>query len=131
MNKKPKIKWLDRRIAHPGPFLTLCLSEEELDTAVRAVMNDKLYFPSSGARMHAFKNSKTQQLCCTVSVSEEAQRDCTAIELAGVLVHEAVHVWQEYAAHIGEHKPGDEQEAYAVQTIAQELLAEYARRISK
>ena len=51
------------------------------------------------------------------------------MEVAGLLIHEAVHVWQGYARDLGEDNPGDEQEAYAIQSIAQELLAEFARRM--
>lgn len=34
------------------------------------------------------------------------------------------------ADHIGEQNPGREQEAYAVQSIAQELMSEFARRMA-
>lgn len=56
-------------------------------------------------------------------------QDLHPIEVAGLLVHEAVHVWQEHCDSIGERSPGSEQEAYAIQAISQELMAEFARRL--
>jgi predicted Zn-dependent protease len=63
---------------------------------------------------------------CIVCLSGWQFRD--PVEVAGLIVHESVHVWQHYAARIGEHAPSAEQEAYAIQSIAQELMAEFARR---
>jgi hypothetical protein len=51
------------------------------------------------------------------------------VEIAGILVHEAVHIWQEYCDFYGEDKPGREQEAYAIQFIAHELMTEFARKV--
>jgi hypothetical protein len=127
---KHKYKWLDRRAAKPGPYLTLCLSEAELRHASRKLTDEKLPYPMSGAMCSTFVNRKTNELCAIVSLSESAQKNRNAIEMAGLLVHEAVHVWQAYAEHMGEERPGEEQEAYAIQSISQSLMAEYARRIN-
>ena len=124
-------RWLDRRIAHPGPFLTLCLSEKEYKTAMRhckaQLIHDWIKTEWSDATTHYLDNDKGQRVCI---VCLKIAPDRNAIEIAGLLVHEAVHCWQDYCARIGEDRPGAEQEAYGVQSIAQELMAEYARRIS-
>ena len=123
-------KWLDRRIAAPGPYLTLCLSEDEYLQAMKhcRIQNPGPWVSRSNAQAttHHLFNDKGEQVV-VVCMRDWANRD--PIEVAGLLVHEAVHVWQEYVDNIGEQHPGREQEAYGVQAIAQELMAEFARRI--
>ena len=126
-----KYKWLDRRVAKPGPFLTLVLSQEELTDALKGMTKEYVAFPTTGAICTTLTHSKTDELCAVVSVSKHSQETCNALEMAGLLVHEAVHIWQAYATWIGEANPGTEQEAYAIQGISQELMMEYARRISQ
>lgn len=126
--KKPR--WLDRRIAHPGPYLTLCLTEGEFIAAMRDCgikrPPDWIKTEAAQATVHHLSNAEGG-LVCVVCLREWEGRN--PIEVAGLLVHEAVHAWQEYAERIGEHFPGREQEAYAIQSIAQELMAEFARRM--
>ena len=124
------MKWLDRRIAKPGPYLTLCLSKEEY---IQAAKHCKVEYPdpwilgeTSDATTHVFYNDEYGLI--TV-VCLKLTGDLTAIEIAGLLIHEAVHCWQRYADSIGEASPGREQEAYAIQSISIELLDEYARRL--
>lgn len=130
MAKKPLNRWLDRRIAPPGPYLTLCLTEDEFLAAMRHCKITHppawLKSPTANATTHMLTNNKGEAVCI-ITMRDWEGRD--PIEVAGLLVHEAVHVWQEYAERIGEHTPGSEQEAYAIQAVAQELMAEYARRI--
>lgn len=126
---KQNYKWLNRRVAKLGPFLTLCLTKEEQDHVTKKLLGRDLDFPVAGAHCHAFEDKITNELCAVVSVSKDSQKKCNAIEMAGLLIHEAVHVWQRYAEDMGESIPGLEQEAYAIQGISQELLDEYARRI--
>ena len=122
-----KPRWLSRRIAAPGPYLTLALNQDEFDRILRQ-MKVKLDAPwvraSAHATAHVFENR--QGVACIVGIRDWVGRD--PIEVAGLLVHEAVHIWQEYATAIGEKNPGSEQEAYAIQSISQELMAEFARR---
>ena len=123
-------RWLDRRIAHPGPFLCLCLSEAEFHRALAHLKVPRSDWMGSGhshATAHSFEAPEGRGLTVIVCLQDAAGRN--PIEVAGLLVHEAVHAWQRYADWIGEKEPGNEQEAYAVQAIAQELMAEFARRV--
>lgn len=125
-----KIRWLDRRVAHPGPYLALCLSSEEFHAAMKHLKADDQgakWIVSGNATTHLLNDPRDGQPCAVVCVSDWQGRD--PIEVAGLIVHEAVHVWQFYAQSIGEGRPGDEQEAYAVQGISQSLMAEFARRM--
>ncbi len=123
-------RWLDRRIARAGPYLALCLSESEFRKALAHLKAPEIpawiKSRTANATMHTFIN-EDGKTCCVVCLGDGWQGR-NPIEVAGLLVHEAVHVWQTYCDDIGEAVPGDEQEAYAIQSIAQELMAEFARR---
>jgi hypothetical protein len=124
-----RVRWLDRRIAAPGPYLALCLNEQQFAAACRHI---RCVAPPpfvrnewSDATAHYFNSPRGQ----TVIVCLRGWEGRHPIEVAGILVHEAVHVWQEYADRIGETHPGREQEAYAIQAIAQELMDEFAQQM--
>lgn len=126
-----KTRWLDRRIAAPGPYLCLCLSQAEFDVAMRHLRLPTCSWirtPQADATAHHAQNDKGD-LVSVVCLRGSADR--SSIEIAGLLVHEATHIWQEYAEFYGETDPGREQEAYAIQSLSQELMAEYARRLEE
>ncbi len=120
-------RWLDRRIAAPGPHLALCLDDAAFAKACAHLKAAKPPFvrtAQSDASTHYFVlDGKVTAVVCL-----KGWQGRNPIEVAGLLVHEAVHVWQEYADGIGEETPGAEQEAYAIQAIAQELMADFARQ---
>lgn len=129
MKKQHKPNWLDRRVSAPGPYLALVLSQGEFDAAMRHCrVQEGRPFVNAGAHAttHCLDNGRGD-LACVVGLSDTSGRD--PIEVAGLLVHEAVHVWQQHCESIGEDNPAAEQEAYGIQAIAQELMAEYSRRI--
>lgn len=126
-DKKQPFEWLPRDNLLPFPFMCLVLTQDELDAAVSVFdKTERLSFPESGAKAYQFSKKKLD-IACIVALAEPYQRGF--IETCGLLIHEAVHVWQWFAADIGEERPGDEQEAYAIQVIAQRLIAEYERRL--
>ncbi len=80
-------------------------------------------YPGSDGRCTTFtKDGKTRIL---VTVREGAEKEHPPVEIAGILVHEATHVWQEVRAAMGEREPSIEFEAYSVQAIFQELYSAF------
>lgn len=128
---KRRTNWLDRRIAPPAPYLCLCLSEDEYHQAMFELGAKPIHTwvktPQASATAHYIEKYATHELAVIVCMRDWEGRN--PVEVAGLLVHEAVHIWQQYRDHIGEQNPGREQEAYAVQAVAQELMQEFARRM--
>jgi hypothetical protein len=108
----------------------LCLSKDEFQAVLKhlGVQSGNLWVNNnSNATMHTFENEDGSGTTCVVCVKDYAERD--AVEIAGILVHEAVHIWQGWCRNLGETTPGEEQEAYAIQFIADTLMREFARRL--
>lgn len=129
MKKKASFSWCDRHVALPGPYVTLVRSEADFLAAVadcKAPVTSAWVGPlPARATCHYLRNPEGE-LCCIVAVNFAA--DNTGIEIAGLLVHEAVHISQEYFERLGEREQGREQQAYAIQMISQELMWEYNRQ---
>lgn len=129
MSKCPE--WLDRSVAVRGPHLMLCTSESQFKSALAFLKVSSstpwLARSSASATMHTF-DSDTDAPTCIVCLSGD-RHGRSGAEIAGLLVHEAVHIWQEYCAHYGEEFPGREQEAYAIQSISETLMTAYANTL--
>ncbi len=127
---KRKANWLSRSVAAPGPFLSLCLSQEEFDV----VLNDlgiasRPWIPSTHAHAttHTLRNNDGDLACVVCLKTFESK--VTPIQAAALLVHESVHVWIRHLEYISETEPGEEQQAYGIQFISQTLMEEYAHRM--
>jgi hypothetical protein len=64
--------------------------------------------------------------CMIVCISGWQGRD--PVQVAGMLVHEAAHVWQETRRQMNEKFPSDEFEAYSLQHIAQCLMTAFQQQ---
>lgn len=127
-----KTKWLDRSLM-VGPHMTLVLSEDEYRTAMRHCKVPRaeqplwILTPHADATVHWMDNLNGA-LTCIVAI--RPRKGITGIQIASMLVHEAVHIWQQFKKRIGEKKPSAEFEAYSIQTIAQRLMEAYADRVA-
>lgn len=80
-------------------------------------------YPKSDGRCSTFE-AKNKSLAIVTIGKHIDGKDSNGI--VGLLVHEAVHVWQLVRKEIGESDPSPEFEAYSIQAIAQELIDAYS-----
>lgn len=126
-----KNKWLDRTLIN-GPYLVLVVNERQYSDAMdhlKIKKSDRDPWLGKNANATAHVLMSKGKLCAVVSISVEKGRDPNSI--VGLLVHEAVHVWQYFKEFIGEDMPSKEFEAYAIQNISQELIQAYSGLTAK
>lgn len=124
-----KNRWLDRTLVE-GMFVTLCLSQEEFSKELKRLGIQEYvdYLSTSHANATAhFLTSGIGRKCAIVCLGDTSK--VTPIQVASMLVHEAVHIFDEFCEGIGERSPSSEFKAYSIQSISQGLMLEYARRI--
>lgn len=124
---RPKnVKWCDRSLI-TAPYFCLCKTEPQFHAELKrmhipADQWPAFLNPDAHATTHCFKKPD-DSLACIVTLGAHADRE--PIVVAGLLVHEAVHIWQEARDTMREKNPGREVEAYAIQWIAQQLMWSY------
>lgn len=126
-NRNRESNWLDRALI-VGPCYTLCTHEDQYLKIIKRLKlkeyNNFILNDYSDATVHYF--DRKEGFCCVVCIRKK--EDSSLEVIAGLLCHEAVHIWQEFSSKIGEKKPSEEFEAYSVQTIFQRLFQEYIRQ---
>lgn len=130
-----KPEWLDRSTFQSPVYYSLCTTEEMFYKEMKRCgikqqnAGSWISSPHSDATAHQFTISESGRACCIVCIGTKEGR--TGIEVAGLLVHEATHIWQQICQNIGEHEPSAEFEAYSIQRISQNLMWEYQRQTEK
>lgn len=118
------MKWCERTNAVPCPYFGLALTESDYLKAMKRlkVTNPP---PWVSANANATAHTLTKDGDITVLVCLRPRKNITLEQTHSLLVHEAVHIWQEIRDHIGESKPSSEFEAYTVQWLSQQLFYAY------
>ena len=122
--------WLDRTLIR-GDFLCLCTTEAEFLKELKRTKSPapwpKWIEDDAFATTHYIvtgKGNRATLVCMT-------DKKMDGIPAASLLVHEAVHVVQEYFRHIGEDQPSIEMQAYAIQEVAAQLMFAYSDTLFK
>lgn len=116
------MNWLSQDMI-PGPRLVLVLTEHDFHAALDALPAPKENRPQwvsegAGACMHALQGD---EVACIVVLQDTEDYESAV----GLLIHEAVHVFQAWCDDVGEKEPSSEFQAYAIQSIAQRLIASF------
>lgn len=131
--KKQQTEWLDRTLTRCATCYCLCLSEKEFKREMRRLevsFHQMGKWVGEGARTHLIPAREEHKRVAIVCLDTSVAIKINPVQVAAMLVHEAVHIWQDHAREIGSFNDhGDEEEAYAIQAIAQSLMEEYARRM--
>lgn len=125
-----QVKWLKREIIPLPLYYTICTSRIILDKECKRLKVSPSLFkdPStSGASTYFAENESKHTVAIVALFNHTYERN----QIASLIAHEAVHIWQVAREEIGEKEPSKEFEAYAVQAIFQELLYEYDRQRKK
>lgn len=124
--------WVDRTLSQCAYYIGLCVTEKLFHKELKAMGIPERMWPDfldndhCNATLHSFVH-KDKNVACIVCIPHDPER-CT-IQIAGLLVHEATHIWQWHCEHIKETYPAKEQEAYAIQSISQGLMMAYAAQV--
>lgn len=125
-----KARWLNRYLLELPFFYALATSERTFKGLLRHLGIPKKDWPDftknpwSDASVFWFERDHKQTAVITIKRRDGLDDS----QVKALLVHEAIHLWQEARARIGETSPSPEFEAYAVQGISQALFFEYDRQ---
>lgn len=121
-----KPQWLERSLVTSPVYYSLATSAEiyfgELKRLKVPTLPGKDKEPDATTNIFENENGET---CCIVCLFDHT-RDKN--QIFALLVHEAVHIWQEIRKSMGENEPSVEFEAYSIQRISQSLFYEYDRQ---
>ena len=122
------IEWLDRDLVRCPVHYALCQDEKGFRKELKKLGIKNKDRPSfllsthAQATVHFFQSGDGKE-CAIVCICDH--KGHSANEMVGLLIHEAVHIWQRVRDIMGECNPSKEFEAYSIQAIAQNLISAY------
>ena len=117
-------QWLDRPNSFPSLHMMLCKSQSDFDKAMRYLKHPTMpWLPEgSNACTHHLEHTPSGDEIAVVCIDLSSKPKNMDIEVIGLLLHEALHIWQLNKLFINEKEPSREFEAYTAQFIAMQLI---------
>jgi hypothetical protein len=131
---KDGIGWIPREMVQSPYCIGLCIDEDQFKRAIKrlnvspAQQPLKWILDGCDGKVHVFEEEEDFHRCIIVCARYDPKRNPN--EVVGLIVHEAVHVWQRICDCIGEYEPSLEFEAYSIQAITQRLIALYSEMMA-
>lgn len=122
--------WTSRCLIE-GDHLCVCTTEADYQKTLKYLKVpiaewDRWLVAEALATTHYFNTPKGNRVTVVcIPITPEID----GIDVATLLVHEAVHVVQEYFRFIGEDNPGNEIEAYTIQNVSASLMRAYRDKL--
>lgn len=117
-NKADRVVWLDR--GWQCVFIGFCPSEKAWKREMKLMACPQEPYPASAGCASRFVYDGKTLVIVTLGPAADAE-ERSRVEIAGLLCHEATHVWQAVRKDMGEKEPSIEFEAYSMQAIFQGL----------
>ncbi len=124
MRLSTKAIWCNR-IMLESQYVGLCVTEKQYLAELRRLKIESdeagpFLVNGYGACCHFFENHDTLGRACIVCI--QPTKTSTLEQCYALLLHEAVHIWQDERKKMNERDPSPEFEAYCIQSIAQGLF---------
>lgn len=135
MTEKVTLSYLNRSLMWASHSIVLATSADWFATAMKLLGGtvikhdyDKDAHVRASARcmfMRSWDDCPVVIVCLDAAALEAIH---PAERIVALLAHECMHILQATWREIGEDCPGDEIEAYAIQSLLEEVLVEYGRQ---
>ena len=124
-----KCRWINRDLIQSPFYLGLCITEDQFKRELKRIKvpaNETPLWVVDGkdGAIHLFTDKQGRGIAI-VCIKPSPHVD--EIQVIGLLIHEAVHVWQDIKKDMGEYDPSPEFEAYSIQNISVRLIDAYAQ----
>lgn len=127
--RKMKCNWLSRDLIISPVYYTLCTTQRMFETELKSRKIEPFDGINSGsdATTHFIESNEGHKAALVCLFDHKHTKE----QIFALLVHEAIHIWQEIRRAMDEKSPSDEFEAYSVQRLTQNLFYEYKRQTKK